>query len=161
MKYLKKFNENHSDILYQEIDERDYENRINIHGDDIDFSPDFRTKLLDQSGLKDITSCGPFIYELYLTNFTNNGGNGKYSTGDRRFRLIITSSPDEWFYVKEYYLKWVKGIKYSDWRQSPYPNEDFVFEKYYKCDTIDGLLSLIKNRQELIYKYGETLSVNE
>ncbi len=160
MKYLKKFNENKSDMLYEEISDIDYENRTNIHGKDIKFSPDFRLKLY-QVGIKDITSCGPFLNEVYLTYFTNNAGNGYYSTGDRRFQLIISSSPDEWFYIKEYYLKWIKGIKYSDWRQSSHPNDDFKFEKYYKCDTMDGLLSLIKDRYNLINKYGETLNANE
>ena len=69
MKYLKNFNENQSDILYEEISDIDYSNRINRHGDDIEFSPDFRSKLVDQAGVMDITTVGPYIRDLYLTNF--------------------------------------------------------------------------------------------
>ena len=68
MKYLKNFNENQSDILYEEISDIDYSNRINRHGDDIEFSPDFRSKLVDQAGVMDITTVGPYIRDLYLTN---------------------------------------------------------------------------------------------
>lgn len=56
MKYLKKFNENKSDILYEEISERDYVNITNRHGEHIEFSPDFESTLLKQAGVKDVTS---------------------------------------------------------------------------------------------------------
>jgi hypothetical protein len=74
--------------------------------------------------------------------------------GDKRFQLIINKSPDDWFWVKEYYYIWYQGVNHGVWRQMTYRNVDnlLTYESYYKCDSIEGLLDLVKSRREFLYK---------
>lgn len=74
--------------------------------------------------------------------------------GDKRFQLIINKSPDEWFWVKEYFYRWHQGDRHSSWRQGSYRDIEGrnVYESYYKCDDIEGLLDLVKSRREFLYK---------
>jgi hypothetical protein len=72
--------------------------------------------------------------------------------GDSKLLLLVAKTEDEWFLVKEYFYKWHKGGKTSSWRQVDYldTNGNKVYESYYKCDTIDGLIELLKARIEWV-----------
>ncbi|MEN6290744.1 MAG: hypothetical protein ABFD07_01840 [Methanobacterium sp.] len=73
--------------------------------------------------------------------------------GESKILLYVIKTPDEWYLVKEYFYKWHKGGKTSSWRQTNYRDLEgnSVYESYYKCDSIDGLLELIKARRAWLY----------
>ena len=75
------------------------------------------------------------------------------SKSDFKLLLLVTKTPDEWYLVKEYFYRWHKGGKFSSWRQATYKDLEgrSVYESYYKCDTIDGLIELLKARREWLY----------
>ncbi len=74
-------------------------------------------------------------------------------TGNLKFTLIPYKTDDEWIYVKEYFYEYVKGEKYSSWRQMPYrPIKGYerVYETYYKCDQIEGFIKFLLDRHKYI-----------
>lgn len=151
MKYLKLF-ESFDSELWSPVEEEEFSQRQSIFGQDVKPTDgDVNQIRKFFKGYKNpnwdfgISYSGNQI-EITITN--------ESGIGDKRFQLIINKSPDDWFWVKEYYYIWHQGVKHSHWRQMTYPNVDnlLTYESYYKCDSIEGLLDLVKSRREFLYK---------
>jgi hypothetical protein len=152
-------NESVSEKLFEEIERETFEKREYTHGNNIDWTKSVEDELISKVGGEfrlDLTSVGPKVRDLYITNF-------KDGEGDKRFQLIITQSPDDWFYVEEKYFEWHKGVRFSSWRQQAYRNDmksAFRYESFFKCDTIDGLVECINNSRERLYKRDEPIDLS-
>ena len=160
MKYLKLF-ESFDDRLWLPVDEREFSQRQSTFGPDVPPSDNDKNAI---RGFFHKNWAEPPLYKPKYVNWDfelSSSGNqieisitNESGIGDKRFQLIINKSPDDWFWVKEYYYIWHQGVKYSTWRQMTYPNLDnlLTYESYYKCDSMEGLLDLVKCRREFLYK---------
>jgi hypothetical protein len=142
--------ENVQEQLWEFITQDEFLNRESIHGKDLPFDTSDKMKIKKGTNYdgSDYEVGGSQTLEVEITNYDN----GK---GDKRFIEYIKKSPDEWFYLKEFYYEWYHGEKYSSWRQVPYrPQQDSerVYESWIKCDTLEGLIQFIKSRREYLYK---------
>ena len=164
---LREVNENNSQTdLFELITMNDYLNRQDSHGSDIPFNargPE-KSRAINRFG----TTAPGISEETKIRNFLkkeydDDGLDFSVSTGvkleltmgnhlgDKKFVQLISQSPDEWFYVKEYFYVWYKGERHSSWRQVSYrafEDSENVYESYFKCDSLDGLFEFIKNRKK-------------
>ena len=93
-----------------------------------------------------MSSSSSVVGEVEITDYTKG-------TGNLKFALLPYKTDDEWFYVKEYFYEYVKGVKYSSWRQMPYrPIKGYEkeYETYYKCDQIEGFIKFLLDRHKYI-----------
>ena len=125
MKYIKSFNESNSESLYEEISKEIYDNRINIHGNDIDI-PKLDLENLNKNG---------FLLDV-SKNIDRKYSKIYFKGGEKKYKFTITYSPDEWYYIQVTYQSIIDSNSIN----------------YYKCDSIDGLISLLKNKKELLSK---------
>jgi len=178
MEYLKTYKifESTSNDLFELITMNEYLDRQDSHGIDIPFSArgPFETGAINRFGTKtpgisEETKIRNFLKKEWgddIMEFSISTGAkltlefesnlcaliGKKAV-DKKFVQLISQSPDEWFYVKEYFYIWYKGERNSSWRQVSYrtfedsPN---VYESYFKCDSLDGLFEFIRNRRKRI-----------
>jgi hypothetical protein len=153
MKYLKSFNHlnesSENEPLWETVTMNDYLRREEVHGKDEDFDDIDKDKIRKgiRYGGHDYSMCGFSSIEIDITNDDNGDG-------CKRFVEYVKKSPDEWFYVKEFYYFWHRGEKTSSWRQAAYrPQKDSesIYESYIKCDTLEGLIQYIKSRREYLY----------
>jgi hypothetical protein len=152
MRYLKSFNHlnesSESETLWETITKDDYLNRQEIHGEDESFSDIDKDKI--RNGIRydgyDYSMSGDLRLTVEIAN--HDSGNGT-----KKLIEYIIKSPDEWFYVKEYYFF---GIK----EKEPVFGKKFIFitryyrdiyESFIKCDTLEGLIQYIKSRREYLY----------
>jgi hypothetical protein len=153
MRYLKSFNHlnesSESETLWETITMDDYLNRQEIHGEDESFSDIDKDKI--RNGIRydgyDYSMSG----DLRLTVEIANHDSG---IGTKKLIEYIIKSPDEWFYVKEYYFFWHKGERTRFWKQGAYrpqKGSGSVYESYIKCDSLEGLIQYIKSRREYLY----------
>lgn len=168
MIHLKKYKlfESNNNSLFELITMDNYLNRQDSHGPDIPFNAKGPEKSL---ATKRFGTTTPGISEEHkIRNFLkkeygDDGLDFSVSTGvkleltmgnhlgDKKFVQLISQSPDEWFYVKEWFYVWYKGERHSSWRQVSYrafEDSEDVYESYFKCDSLDGLFELIKNRRK-------------
>ena len=142
--------ENVQEQLWEFISMSDYLNRKSTHGLDLSFTEVDKSQIrksIRNDGY-DYSMSGIETLEIEITNWDEGDG-------QKKFVECVKKSPDDWFYVKEYYYFWHKGDKFSGWRQGSYrPLEDSesFWESYIKCDTIEGLIQFIKSRREYLYK---------
>ena len=158
---IRRFDESNTEKLFEEIDQLTFSKRKDNHGEDIEWSKKVEEELISKVGSKlDISKIetglitrGVTVIDIYITNFRNG-------SGDKRFQLYTIQSPDEWFYVKEKYLEWTPDnistgrnmIRHrAHWSPKSY-GYPIRFDTYYKCDTMDGLVDLINDARERIYK---------
>lgn len=69
--------------------------------------------------------------------------------------LLVTKTDDEWFMAKESFYKWHKGVQSYSYKKDYYSSVEgqLVYESHYKCDTVDGLIQLLKARKDWIDKF--------
>lgn len=154
MKHLKAFGKLFESVesLWEPITGYDWAQRESIWGKDLSITAqdkwtirEFVNRFYDGEPNYDFTlsSSGDKV-EIEISN--------DKGYGDSKLLLLVAKTQDEWFLVKEYFYKWHRGGKTSLWRQVDYPdiNGNKVYESYYKCDTIDGLIELLKARREWV-----------
>lgn len=170
MEYLKTYKifESTSNDLFELITMDEYLNRQDSHGMDIPFSargPE-KSRAINRfgtttPGISEETKIRNFlkkewgedILEFSITTGMKLELEIGSNLGDKKFVQLISQSPDEWFYIKEYFYVWYKGERHSSWRQVSYrtfEDSSNVYESYFKCDSLDGLFELIKNRRKRI-----------
>ncbi len=145
---LKLFESNNSE-LFELITSDEFLEREDKHGKDIPYVyQNDNEKEMIVNFLKD--EYGEFTWDYSLSSGQTLELVIGSKSGGKKFIEIILQSPDEWFYVKEYFYVWNKGSKYSSWRQQAYKtfqDSEFVYESYFRCDSLEGLFEFIKNRK--------------
>lgn len=153
MRYLKTFESlSNQENLFELITQEEFLERQEKHGKDIPYvyqNESEKRRLIEflkseyQENILDYSLSSGQTLELELSSKDAN----------KKFIEIICQSPDEWFYVKEYFYVWYKGQRFSNWRQVSYKtfeDSESVYESYFKCDSLDGLFEFIKNRRKRI-----------
>jgi len=153
MKYLKSFNHlnesSESEILWETITMDDFLRREEVHGKDEGLSNNDVSQIRKAIGYDgyDYFISGSSILTIEIANYDSGDDN-------KKFVEYVKKSPDEWFYVKEFYYFWHKGKKFNGFRQDSYRPQKgsvSVYESYIKCDSIEGLIQYIKSRREYLY----------
>lgn len=163
MKYLKPFRllESKQEDLWELVSVDDWTHRDSKWGSDlpIDDSDKSRIRVLINSNWAEAPDFKP-KYVNWSFNLSTTGN--KYQIemvpdegySNKKFLLLIAKTSDEWFFVKEFFYKLMNSRSgepartSNTWRQQSYKdvNGNSVYESYYKCDSIEGLLKLIKDR---------------
>ena len=83
----------------------------------------------------------------YFLDTSNKSVRIKMSKNGKELRENIYKSDDEWFFVVESYRLLDRNIQ-RQVRYAPQIESELVYESYYKCDQIDGLIEFLNSRRD-------------